>query len=201
MVKVVPNYVQTRHFRPLPGVAKEYDLVFVGRGTAQKNLPRLLEALWLLKESGSEVRTLLAGSCANNRDLVELVEKYSLAVEFAGQVATARLPEVLNSARAFVLPSLYEGHPKALLEAMSCGLPCIGARVDGIEQELRHGETGYLCGTDAQSIAGAVRTVLGDSELSDRIATNARKTIEDNFSLEKVAAIESAYIRRLLDGI
>jgi len=200
LVSVVPNYVQTGHFRTLPEVQKKYDLVFVGRGGEQKNLAELLKALHLLKQSGREVRVLLAGSCNRNEQLVKMVEKYTLAVDFAGQVATARLPEVLNSARAFILPSHYEGHPKALLEAMSCALPCIGADVDGIGQEISHGQDGYLCQTDAESIAEAISTVLGDSELSARIAVGARATVESKFSLEQVVEIESSQIRRLLDA-
>ncbi len=198
LVSIVPNYVQTEHFRPMPEVTKDYDLVFVGRGTEQKNLVELLRAMQLLKKSGNEVRALLAGSCNRNEQLVELVGKYGLAVDFAGQVTTARLPEVLNSARAFVLPSHYEGHPKALLEAMSCALPCIGTDVDGIGQEIIHGETGYLCQTDAESIADAVSTVLGDSELGAKLAAGARATVERKFSLERVVEIESSQIRRLL---
>ncbi len=199
-VGIVPNYVQTGHFCPLPEVARKYDLVFVGRGTEQKNLPQLLKALYLLKQSGREVRMLMAGSCNRNEQLLKLVGEHSLAVDFAGQVETARLPEVLNSARAFILPSHYEGHPKALLEAMSCALPCIGADVDGIGQEISHGENGYLCRTDAESIAEAISTVLSDTALGARIARGARETVERKFSLDQVVEIESSQIRRLLDA-
>ena len=74
----------------------------------------------------------------------------------------------------FILPSYYEGHPKVLLEAMSCGLPCIGTNVRGIREDVEHMKTGYLCETDHNSIAD------GLFELTDY--TPFDETIEDEMT-------------------
>ena len=79
----------------------------------------------------------------------------------------------LNRASAFILPSKYEGHPKSLIEAMSCGLPCIGSNVVGIKEDIRHKETGYLCNTDYQSIAEAIDIVLSDESLQRYMGTQS----------------------------
>ncbi len=75
--------------------------------------------------------------------------------------------------------------PKALLEAMACGLPCIGSNVEGIREIIKHKENGYLCETDAESIRQAILEVLEDGALRKNIGQNARRTIIDNFSLKK----------------
>ncbi|MFS8630213.1 MAG: glycosyltransferase [Bacillales bacterium] len=65
-------------------------------------------------------------------------------VTFAGVVPNRHLPAVLQRAQVFVLPSQYEGTPKALLEAMACEVPSIGTNIGGIPEVIVHGETGYL---------------------------------------------------------
>ena len=78
------------------------------------------------------------------------------------------MPYVLNQAKVFILPSYYEGHSKALLEAMSCELPCVGSDVVGIKEDIQYMETGYLCETDYKSIANAIETVLSDDLLQKK---------------------------------
>ena len=70
----------------------------------------------------------------------------------------------LTKSTIFVLPSFYEGHPKALLEAMSCGAPVLGADSPGIRELIRHGNTGYLCGTDLRSIRVALEELLSSPD-------------------------------------
>ncbi|GAF93140.1 unnamed protein product, partial [marine sediment metagenome] len=97
-----------------------------------------------------------------------------------------KLPEELNKSNLFILPSLYEGCPKVLLEAMSCGLPCIGTNVAGIKEIIKHKKNGYLCRTDATSIKKVILNVLNNKELKERLSKNARKTITEHFSLESI---------------
>ena len=107
------------------------------------------------------------------------------------------LPALLNQARVFIQPSLYEGHPKTLLEAMSCGLPCIGSDVTGIKEDIEHGVTGYLCGTDSDAIAEAIDVVLSDASLREKLGHNARDYIADNYSLDRVLEMEMEVIREV----
>jgi len=73
-----------------------------------------------------------------------------------------------------------------LLEAMSCGLPCIGTDVAGIKEIIKHKENGYLCDTDAASIKKAILDVLNNKRLKEKLSENARKTIVEHFSLESI---------------
>ncbi|GAF74148.1 unnamed protein product, partial [marine sediment metagenome] len=130
-IKVIPNYVITDVFRPKPEVRKKYDLVFVGRGDSQKNLTNLLEALNYLKSKEKFISLLMIGECSNNKKIREMAQEKCLEVTFRDNIPNFELPDILNQARVFILPSHYEGHPKALIEAMSCALPCIGTNVMG----------------------------------------------------------------------
>ena len=89
--------------------------------------------------------------------LREEVNLRRLPVCLLGNVLHRLLPEILNSGALVILPSHYEGYPKTVLEAMACGLPVIGTDVRGIRELIRHGVTGWLCGTDSASIRAAIQ--------------------------------------------
>lgn len=199
-IRVVPNYVDVDTFRPFKEPREIlFDLVFVGRSGPQKNLLSLFEALAQLKRRNQKVQLLMIGNCSRNSKLIEIAKNKHLSVEFVENIPNNQLPYYLNQATAFILPSNYEGHPKALLEAMSCALPCIGTDVEGIGDEIKHRETGYLCGTDSESIADAIQKVLPDKSLQDEMGENARRYIKENYSLERVLKMEFDVIREVVN--
>ena len=197
-VKVLPNYVVTDVFKPDPGVEKKYDLLFIGRGVRQKNLENLLKAVDQLGKAGKKLSLLLVGSCCQNPELKRTVTDKGLNVTFKSQLPNFELPTVINQARAFILPSFYEGHPKALLEAMSCGVACIGTDVVGINNVIDHLENGYLCRTDYQSLAKAITEVLNNEELRKKTGRKAREYIVRNFDIEKVLQMELEVLEELI---
>jgi len=200
-ITVIPNYVVTDVFRPHPELPLRYDLAFIGRGGEQKNLPALLEALHLLQKQGRRrVSLVMAGSCCTDSTVREGASRMGLNITFAGNVPNFDLPALLNQARVFILPSLYEGHPKVLLEAMSCARPCIGTDVTGIRGDIRHEETGYLCSTDRRSLSRAIDKVLESSSLQATLGENARQYILGHYSLDRVARLELDVVRSVLTG-
>ena len=181
-IKLVPNYIDTEIFKPLLNIPKEKNrIIFVGRLEKQKNLFNLIEAIAPLK-----VKLIIIGSGSFKKKLENFVREKKANVEFKGNIPNEKLPEELNKSEIFILPSFYEGCPKVLLEAMSCSLPCIGTDVEGINEIIKHKENGYLCETDAHSIRKAILEVLNNKNLQAKISQNARKTILENFSLEKI---------------
>ncbi len=199
-IRVIPNYVVTDIFTPEPEVQKKYDLVFVGRPDEQKNIRNLFEAIRILKGRGRNVSLLMVGSCCDDRDIRDRAHVGDLNLALQGNVPNFRLPDILKQARVFILPSLYEGHPKVLLEAMSCGLPCIGTDVDGIRQEISHGETGFLCDTDPESIARAIEALLSDMLMQTSLGEKARGYILGNYSLERVCDLELEVLKEVSGG-
>lgn len=190
-VRIVPNAVDVTRFRPDPAVAKERGLVVcVGRLAPQKNLSVLVEAIARVPNA----RLQLIGEGSERAGLERAAARAGAKVEFMGAVPNAALPGLLNQATLFALPSRYEGQPKALLEAMACGLPVIGTDVPGIRDAVRHGETGWLSACDPPSLARAIATLLADAALRERLGGSARAEVERHHSVEAVAERELAVI-------
>jgi len=180
-IEIIPNYIDVELFKPLNISKEKGRIIFVGRLEKGKNLFNLIEAI-----ANLPVKLVLIGSGSLKEKLKKFSKEKKANVEFKGNIANEKLPEELNKSEIFVLPSFYEGCPKVLLEAMSCGLPCVGADVEGIKEIIRHKENGYLCKTDAKSIKEAIVNILQNKELQEKMGENARKTILENFSLEKI---------------
>ena len=191
-------YVITDIFKPHPETSKKYDLIFIGRSSEQKNLSNLLKALIYLKSEKREVSLLMVGDCCKDASIKRIIDREGLNVTLAGNIPNYDLPNLLNQARIFILPSYYEGHPKALLEAMSCGLPCIGANVMGIKEDLDHLKTGYLCDTDFKGIADSIDVLSADRVLQETIGRNAREYILKNYSLDIVMKMELDIINEVI---
>jgi glycosyltransferase involved in cell wall biosynthesis len=195
-VRVVPNYVDTDLFAPDPNVCREKDLaVSVGRLSPEKGLPTLVDAAGRVPS----LRLRLVGDGAEREALARRAAAAGVQVEFTGTVPNAALPRLLREASVFVLPSLYEGHPKALLEAMACGLPVIGSDVPGIAEVIRHRENGWLCRPgDPVGLADALATLVTDEALRTRLGAQARADVERHYSVGAVLARELEVIRELV---
>jgi glycosyltransferase involved in cell wall biosynthesis len=180
-IEVIPNYIDVNLFKPLNIPKEKNGVIFVGRLEKVKNLINLIKAT-----SNFSKKLILIGSGSLREKIENTALKEKTNIEFKNNIPNNRLPEELNKSEIFVLPSLREGFPKALLEAMSCGLPCIGTNVKGIREIIKHKENGYLCETDANSIRKAILEVLNNINLQKKIGQNARKTILENFNLEKI---------------
>lgn len=192
---VVPNYVDTDIFRPDPGVEKNPKrLVTIARLSPQKNLAALLEAVRPL-----DIELKLIGTGELEADLRRRAAGGRCRVEFMGNVPSRAIPGILNAAGVFVLPSLYEGHPKALIEAMACGLCVIGSKADGIRELIDDGRTGFVCATDPGSIRAAIETALPAVAQSGVIGENARRYAFERFALEKVVDKEVDVYRYVMD--
>jgi len=195
-VTVIPNYVDTDLFQPDEEKHhKQGQLCFVGRLEPEKNTFALLEAIRDLP-----VELVMIGNGSLHSGLIKKAQAENLPVHFLGNLPNAELPKHLNTAEIFILPSHYEGQPKTLIEAMSCGLAVIGADSPGIREVLRHGETGWLCGTDPQSIREAIQHLLQNPSLRATLGKNARIFVEQNFALDRIVETEYSLLKEIKNG-
>jgi glycosyltransferase involved in cell wall biosynthesis len=189
---VIPNYIDTNLFKP-DGSAEKYTdrLIYVGRISNEKNLFNLVTAA-----AKANMQLGMYGSGSLMEDIRKYSQKVGVRVEFKGSVANNLLPQILNGYRFFVLPSLHESLPKSLLEAMACGLVCIGTDVTGINEIITDGVNGWLAkGTDPDSIFEAVERAKNNP--GESISRSAVETIKNKFSLENIVKKYSQLLARL----
>ncbi len=191
-IVVLPNAVDIDRFAPKGTETVRGRVVFIGRLTAQKNLPMLFEAVRQL----DGVSVQIAGTGELDAELRSLAA--GLPVEFLGSLPNRDLPALLASAEVFVLPSHYEGTPKALLEAMAAGCAVVGTDAPGTREVIRDGVTGLLCACEPSALADGIRRLLADGDLRRRLGSNARQAMVAGFSRESIIAQEEAAVRSLL---
>tara|TARA_B100000519_G_C14239042_1_gene436319 strand:- start:940 stop:2028 length:1089 start_codon:yes stop_codon:yes gene_type:complete len=184
-ILIVPNYVDTDLFKPKSNKIIKYDVLFVGRIVYQKNLISLLKALDTLNSNA-----LIIGNGHLRDELISQFSHLEERITWVKCIPNNELPIIMNQSKLFVLPSHYEGHPKILLEAMSCGMAALGANSPGISGLIKHGINGYLSNIDSDSIRIAINELLSESDLRKSLGYSAREFALKNFSLEKVVKIE-----------
>jgi len=191
-VSVIPNYVETDRFVPMPELRQPDRLCFVGRLHKEKNVEALLSAV-----AGFDGELDVIGGGPLRERLEERIEREGLRVNLLGNVRHSELPYYMNRASLFILPSNIEGHPKTLIEAMSCGLPVIGADVPGIRELIRHRETGYLCGNSPEEIRAAIHEVMSDPDMREHMGREGRKYVLRNFDLGRIVEMELNVLKEL----
>ncbi len=175
-IMVISNSVNTDLFKPLKR-QKKRDVLMIGRLVENKNFR---EAIKAVHEAGLSVTIIGQGELS--QELKDFSHALGIDVEWISRAPNFSLPELMAEHRYFMMPSLYEGSPKALLEAMACGMTCLGSDVDGIREVISHGRTGFLCGTDAGSIGSGLREMVSCNN-PDKIGNNARSFMCDNYGM------------------
>jgi glycosyltransferase involved in cell wall biosynthesis len=164
----------------------------------RKGQQYLLEALRMLRERGHSVQLRLAGAGDMRGFLESLVSRYGLgdAVEFMGQVQHAGLLQLYEEGAidVVVLPTLHEGIPVCLMEAMAYGVPVVSTMTGGIPELLRDGAGILVKPRNPAALADAIERVLCDPGLRKRLAESGRLRVETEFS---VAAVTTALVEQM----
>lgn len=165
-------------------------IIYVGRLHPVKGLEYLIEAMKLIQETYPNSVLLLVGSDhGNKKNLEALIQKNNLKekIFFTGIVPHEKIPAYLNNSHIFVLPSLSEGFPNVILEAMASGLPIVATRVGGIPEIIENEVNGFLVKPkDAKEIADKISLLLNDGLLRKSISLKNKKKAK-LFSWEKVS--------------
>ena len=189
------NYVDVELFKPLKLKKKDKSVLFIGRLTREKNLFNLINAF---KDLDGFTLDIIGKGPLEDK-LKQTTKELDIKINFLGRFPNNKLPEIINQYQIFILPSYYEGNPKVLLEAMSCGIPCIGTNAIGINDILRHKKNGYLCDHSSKSIKEAINMLYENKNLRDKIGQNARIFIMKNCSLDLIANKEFLFYKEILE--
>ena len=194
----IPNPIDTRVFRPgsredsrrEEGLPQDRRLVlFVCQRitNAYKGMDYLIEACRQLDtahpEMKYEVSVVLLGSHAD--EVASLLPFPAIAPGYVSD--EQRMARLYRAADVFVLPSLSENLPNTIMEAMACGVPCLGFRVGGIPEEIDHLRTGYVARyRDAADLARGLHWLLYEADRESMVRDCVRK-VEQCYSQAAVA--------------
>lgn len=190
-VHLVPTYIDIDTF-----VAKTtYDfsrpLLYVGRMTPQKNLPNLIRACGRMGQA-----LHIVGSGEQEEELAHLARETGCPLTFLGRIDNEKLAVLMQDYTIFVLPSLHEGLPKALIEAMGSGMICVGTNVPGTSDIITDGVDGYLADdTSTEAIEAALSRAL--AEQRTELGRAARESVLRRYSLQVYMNSEAAVLSTL----
>lgn len=190
-ISVIPNYVDTELFRPNPEQTKNpQQICFVGRLMPVKNLDLLCQAVARIPDA----TLVLVGDGPHRQELESWVQSNGVSkrIQFAGLVPNETLPDIINQSAIFALTSKFEGHPKALIEAMACEIAPIGTDVPGIRNLLQHEVNGLLCQPTVDGIEQGLRRLFDDDNLRATLSQAAYAFAKQEYSLDKVVDMELA---------
>ncbi len=176
-------------------------VLFVGRLRTRKAAAVLLEAFAILLRDWPQAQLILAGNGEHREVLEEHAEALGIAAStrFLGAVPRAEMDHWYRIADVFCLPSIYEGFPVTILEAMAAGLPIVSTTVSGIPEAIEDGVSGYLVEPEnATALAEALARLAADPELTRTMGRNARRAVREQFSIEATAEAYLALWQKLL---
>lgn len=155
----------------------DYDLIYVGRLTYQKNPQRLLRLCARLKQDKPDLKVAIVGTGELEEELKALSQELNLedTVHFLGFQPNPI--KMVACSKAMILTSRWEGTPMCALEAMALGTPVVSTPSDGMKDLLTDGVSGYLTESDEQMAADLLK-IFAQPEHRQFLAENARKKFD-----------------------
>jgi glycosyltransferase involved in cell wall biosynthesis len=187
-----------KNIRAELGIPADVVLVlFIARFTAHKQPLTLIRAFREALRAMPGMRLLMVGDGDQREEGLQLVSELGLEAAVSFQAFRQDVPDILAAADIFVLPSLWEGLPIGLLEAMAMGKAVIATEVDGTKEVVQPGENGLLVEPgNVSALAAALVKLGGDPALRDILRQRALDTIRRQFNAaDMTREIERVYSR------
>ncbi|MDD2285997.1 MAG: glycosyltransferase family 4 protein [Paludibacter sp.] len=191
---VIPNGVDLERFYPAQIDEKKISIspviLTLSRIDNKKGLEYAIESMTKIHAKFPTAKLQIVGEGEYRKELENLAEKNTLSatVEFTGLVPNSEVPNYLRNADLFLLPSLYEGLPLTLLEAMACGLPIISTPVSIAPEIIATWKNGYIIPFKSpDAISKSVIDLLSNPDKRRQCAENSNRAAKETLSWEKVA--------------
>ena len=176
--------------------ANDLLVLFIARFTAHKQPLALIKAFAQAAAQLPHLHLLLVGDGDQKEEAVRLIDQLQLQDRITLEKFRQDVPDVLAAADIFVLPSLWEGLPIGLLEAMAMGKAIIASRVDGTKEIIEHGVNGWLVDTEdlVNQLRDALVQLAGDPAKRERFSLQAMDTVRQRFNAaDMTRRIENIY--------
>lgn len=203
---IIPNGVEVARFTAavpcdwtLLGLPAEAQvLIAIGRLERQKGIDLLITAFASVAEQHPACHLLIVGDGPDRAALQRQVDGFQLRqrVTFVGR--RDDVPQLLAGSLALVLPSRWEGMPNVVLEAMAAAKPVIATRVEGTQELVQPGRTGWLVPVDdAAALAGALREALDNPAYAAQLGRESQRIVSSEFTITTMVAAYDRLYREL----
>ncbi|MFC0523176.1 N-acetyl-alpha-D-glucosaminyl L-malate synthase BshA [Pontibacillus salicampi] len=205
---VVYNFVDEREYKPQEktvlkqeyGIEEEEDvLIHISNFRKVKRVPDVIHAFHRIVQHRN-AKLLLVGDGPEYSQVCQLVNELGLRgkVLFLGK--QENVSELLSIADLKLLLSEKESFGLVLLEAMACGVPCIGSNIGGIPEVIQDGETGYICEPgDIEDVAEKAMHILSDSTIKSKFSRKGMERVSNEFHSEHIVKQYEQIYEDLLD--
>jgi glycosyltransferase involved in cell wall biosynthesis len=156
----------------------------------------LIDACAYLKAQGLNFRCLFVGEGETRAELEDQIQRLNLTdqITLLGLQPRHRVLELLAQADVKALPSISEGIPVSLMEALAMGLPAVATAISGVPELIEDGQTGLLVpARDGQALATAISKLYGAPELGQQLGARGKVKVMEEFNLR----ISATHLYRL----
>lgn len=179
---IVPNWIDIKKFKPTKN--KEFNkisLISIGRLEPQKNPFDLV-----LISKISNIPLTIIGDGVLKPILLDFIKDINAPVKILSKIANNDLPKIINNHSLYISTSLYEGSPKTVLEAMSCGLITVAYEAVGINEIIVNKKNGFITAPSPYIMSKLIKDIILDQYKLLEISNKARSFILKFHSYEKI---------------
>ncbi len=188
-IELIQNAVDTEFFKPSNSKSDD-TIVWVGRFVQEKGVEYIVEAARSISKTYPKIKILLIGYGPLKEKIIEMARNFGLLdsnIFIEGPFNREEVARIMGKATIFVFPSLKEGMPIALLEAMACELPVVVFNVSGSRELVEHGKNGLIIEPkNSEQLVTAIQTLLNDKNLRKRLGQNSRRLVVERYSWDIV---------------
>lgn len=181
-VAYLPNFVRVESFIPQDNIS-ENSIVYVGRLSPEKGINTLISGV-----KGLEIKLKIIGDGPIKKELESRLNDEAIGnVCLMGYVNGNDLQREISKAMFLVIPSeWYENNPRSVIEAFALGKPAIGARIGGIPELVKDGETGFTFESgNTEDLRTKIQYLLNNQDLMASMGKRARQLVEEELNAEK----------------
>ncbi len=185
---IFPTFTDLSIFLCEKETKRDNFILFVGHLEKVKGVRYLIEAFNKVSREFPNFKLVLVGEGAEKGNYELRIRNYGIGdrVEFKGKLSLEETKEVMKNCYCLVLPSLSEGLPRVLIEAMALGKPVIGTRVGGIQELIKDGENGFLVEPgNPDDLAEKLSILLKIPDLTSKMGEKGREFAKEKFSNQK----------------
>jgi glycosyltransferase involved in cell wall biosynthesis len=172
-------------------------IIFVGTLRPVKGIKYLIRAMSLFPGHDSSIKLVLVGDGSERKELRKLADELNLKdnIIFTGRVPNEKIPLFLAASDIFALPSISEGFPLVVLEAMASGLPIVTTRVRGLPGIVKEGVNGFVVDPqNSDQLASKLQMLINDPDLRQQICKNNKENVK-LYSWKRITReLESIYL-------